>query len=258
MSHLREQLYCLGITPGDVVLMHSSMKALGTDLTPEGFLRELMQALTNEGTLLLPALTYETVTLDKPYFSLTESLPCVGILPKTFMKMEGVRRSMHPTHSVCAKGAKADVMTQEHIKDNTPVGPNSPFMLLPQYNGKILFIGDILHSCTVMHGIEEVVDAPYVLSKDMTEYTLVDAKGKISKKKYYTHNFKGWNQEYPRIRDILTYPDIRTGTVCSASCTLIDAKKLITAAIERFHEDILAFVSPAESPVENPAESPAE
>jgi len=244
MSRIREQFYSLGIEPGDVVLMHSSMKALGTDLTPEDFLHELKQALTDEGTLLLPALTYESVTLEKPFFSLTESEPCVGLLPRTFMKMETVLRSMHPTHSVCAWGAKANDLTREHIKDNTPVGPNSPFMFLPIVNGKILFVGDILHSCTFMHGLEEIVNAPYVMNKDMTEYTLTDATGKVSKKPYYTHNFKGWEQEYTRIQNILTYPDIRTGTVCAAPCTLIDAKKLKTAAIERFQEDILAFVSP--------------
>ena len=38
MSNTREQLYNLGIKPGDVVLMHSSMKALHTDMTPESFL----------------------------------------------------------------------------------------------------------------------------------------------------------------------------------------------------------------------------
>ena len=246
MSNIREQLYNLGIAPGDVVLMHSSMKALGTNLTPEGFLFELKQALTDEGTLLLPALTYESVTLEKPFFSASESEPCVGILPKTFMKMDKVKRSMHPTHSVCAWGAKANELTCEHIKDNTPVGPGSPFMLLTEADGKILFIGDILHSCTFMHGLEEIVNAPYLMNEDMTKYTLVDAAGHTLEKDYYTHNFKGWEQEYTRIRDILTYPDIRTGAVCAAPCTLIDAKKLKTAAIERFQEDILAFVSPAD------------
>ena len=244
MICIRKQLQDLGIEPGDVVLMHSSMKALGTDLTPEDFLLELKQTLTDEGTLLLPALTYESVTLEKPYFSITESEPCVGILPRTFMRMETVIRSMHPTHSVCAWGAKANELTREHIRDNTPVGPNSPFMLLVDFNGKILFVGDILHSCTFMHGLEEIVNTPYVMNKDMTEYTLKDAAGKEIKKHYYTHNFKGWEQEYSRIRDILTYPDILFGTVNDAPCFLIDAKKLKTAAIERFHKDILAFVSP--------------
>jgi aminoglycoside 3-N-acetyltransferase len=235
------------------------MKALETKLTPEGFLLELMEALTDSGTLLLPALTYESVTPGNPFFSLTESEPCVGILPKTFMKMDGVLRSIHrvyrsihrvyrsihPTHSVCAWGANAEALTGVHINDNTPVGSCSPFMLLPEFDGKILFVGDILDSCTFMHGIEEIVEAPYAMNKEMTRYTITDAEGKTFEKDYYTHNFKGWEQEYTRIREILEYPDIRTGSICAAPCTLINPKKLKTAAIERFKDDIYAFVSPA-------------
>jgi aminoglycoside 3-N-acetyltransferase len=244
MYKIREQLNNLGIVPGDVVLMHSSMKALETKLSPKDFLLELMDALTDTGTLLLPGLTYESVTFDHPFFLATESEPCVGILPKTFMKMNDVKRSLHPTHSVFAWGANAEALTTVHIKDNTPVGPCSPFMLLPEFCGKLLFVGDILYSCTFMHGIEEIVGAPYVMNKDMTKYTLTDAEGTTFEKDYYTHNFKGYEQEYPRIRDILEYPDIRIGPVCAAPCTLIDSKKLKTAAIKRFQKDIYAFVSP--------------
>jgi len=243
--NIRKQIFELGIKPNDVVLMHSSMKSLGTKLSPAEFIREVMEALTPGGTLLLPALTYESVTFNNPVFSMPDSEPCVGILPKTFYKTAHVVRSMHPTHSVCAWGAKADTLTVNHALDNTPVGPNSPFMLLPDYNGKLLFVGDVLGSCTFMHGIEEIVNTPYVLNKTTTNYTLTDAAGNVSQKDYYTHNFKGWNQEYTRIRDILHHPDIRTGPICAASCTLIDAKKLKTVAIKRFQEDIYAFVSPA-------------
>jgi len=244
--NIRKQLCDLGINPGDVILMHSSMKSLGTDMTPEEFINELIEALTPEGTLLLPALTYESVTFDNPRFSVNDSEPCVGILTKTFHKMPGVIRSMHPTHSVCAWGAKADELTKMHINDNTPVGPGSPFMLLPEYKGKLLFVGDVLGSCTFMHGIEEIVDAPYTLNEKMTTYTLTDSTGNTRQKDYYTHNFKGWEQEYNRIRDIMSYPDIRTGPICSATCTLINAEKLKTAATERFQDNIYAFVSPAE------------
>ena len=81
------------------------------------------------------------------------------------------------------------------------------------------------------------------MNESMTRYTLTDASGNTFEKDYQTHNFKGWNQEYPRIRDILKFPAIRTGTICAAPCTLIDPKKLKTAAIERFKKDIYAFVS---------------
>ena len=240
----KEQLGKLGICAGDVVLIHSSMKALKTKLTPLDFLAELMELITSEGTILLPALTYESVTFEKPYFSVLESEPCVGILPKTFMKISGVVRSIHPTHSVFAWGAKADIMTREHFNDNTPVGPNSPFMLLPEFDGKILFIGDILYSCTFMHGIEEIANVPYVFNDEMTRYLIKDSKGNTFDKEYYTHNFMGWEQEYPRIRDILDYPDIRTGNIYSAPCTLIDSAKLKAAATERLKDDEYAFVSP--------------
>jgi len=245
MSTVKKQLSDLGIFPGDVVLMHSSMKSLRTKITPQEFLGELMQTLTTEGTLLLPALTYESVTIESPYFSINESEPCVGILPKTFMKMDDVKRSMHPTHSVFAWGLLSEEITGKHIDDNTPVGSNSPFMLLQEYSGKILFVGDILDSCTYMHGIEEIVSTPYVLNKKMTQYTLKKADGSAIKKYYYTHNFKGWEQEYPRIKEILSYPDIRTGKILSADCTVINSEKLKTAAMERLSEDIYAFVSPS-------------
>jgi len=248
MSTIHTQLRALGIGSGDVVMMHSSMKSLMLDISPENFLHELMAVLTDTGTLLLPALTYEEVTFENPYFSVTESEPCVGILPKTFLRMGGVVRSMHPTHSVCAWGAKADILTRDHILDNTPVGPHSPFMLLPGVNGKFLFVGDILHSCTFIHGIEEIVDAQYAMNKEQTLYRLKDTNGVIHEKAYYTHNFKGWEQEYTRIRDILVYPDIREGIIGHAPCTLIDSSKLKTAAVERFQKDIYAFVSPAGSP----------
>jgi aminoglycoside 3-N-acetyltransferase len=244
-SLLREQMYALGIKPGNVVMMHSSMKALGLKILPEEFLDELMEALTDEGTLLLPALTYEGVTPERPFFSVTESIPNVGLLPKTFLHMDGVKRSLHPTHSVCAWGAKAEKLTRNHALDDTPVGPHSPFMLLPEVGGKMLFVGDILHSCTFMHGIEEIVNAPYAMNKGQTLYMMKDDSGLIHEKYYYTHNFKGWEQEYGRIRDILTYPDIREGQIGYAPCTLIEASALKTAAIESFREDIYAFVSPA-------------
>jgi len=246
LSVLRDQLFALGIVPGDVVLIHSSMKALKTDQTPEVFLKELMSVLTCESTLLMPALTYDTVTPDQPFFSATDSEPCVGILPRTFAKMDGVERSLHPTHSVCAWGAKAELLTRDHILDDTPVGPHSPFMLLAKSGGKILFIGDILHACTLMHGIEEIVNAPYVMNTEKTLFTLKDTAGKVHIKEYYTHDFKGWEQEYTRIADILDYPDIQAGTLYAAPCFLLDAGTLISAATVCFKKDIYAFVSPVQ------------
>lgn len=53
----------LGIVPGDVVLMHTSLKALDTPgLRAEDVIETLLELLTPAGTLLVPALSYLTVT----------------------------------------------------------------------------------------------------------------------------------------------------------------------------------------------------
>lgn len=56
--------------------------------------------------------------------------------------------------------------------DNTAVGVHSPFMLLPCYKGKLLFIGDILNACTFMHGIEEIVKPLYIRPASEKSYTV--------------------------------------------------------------------------------------
>lgn len=232
------QFAALGICPGDTLLMHSSMKALKTDISPEEFLRTLIDYLGPEGTLLLPALSYDILNGEAPYvFSAADTPACIGLLPETFRMMPGVVRSQHPTHSVCAVGAKAEMLTRNHHMDDTPVGPNSPFRLLPGAGGKILMLGNVLRCCTFMHGVEEIVCAPYCLNEHTDDY-IVDGV----RKSLYGHNFKGITQRYDRIAAILREPALRKGKIGAADCHLIDAKALLRAATMMMAEDPYWFV----------------
>ena len=235
---MRGQLRALGISPGDVLFVHASMKAIGTPLPPETVLKTLYEAVCPGGTLLLPAFTYETVTPKTPVFDSRESEPCVGLLPRTFFHMPGVVRSIHPTHSVCALGADAVRLTKDHVLDETPVGPHAPLMQLPACGGKLLFIGDILHACTFMHGVEERVGTDYVLTREKIRY-IVDGAPRM----LYGHDFRGWQQEYPRIRNILGPDALRCGSFGEAPCYLIDAAALLDAASRKLREDMHYFVS---------------
>ena len=134
-------------------MVHSSMKAMGTKRTPEEIIGDIEAVIGKEGTLLMPALTYENGTV----FNSEKSEPCVGLMAKTFWRMPNVLRSINPTHSVCARGRLAHILTEGHVMDDTAVGVHSPFMLLPCYKGKILFIGEVLNACTFMHRVEEIV-----------------------------------------------------------------------------------------------------
>ena len=237
------QLRSLGLKPGDVILMHSSMKALKTKRTPLDLIKDIISVIGPEGTLLIPALSYASVNAAQPNFKVRETEPCIGLIPRTFFRLPGVVRSLHPTHSVCAFGKRAIELTSKHILDETPVGPNSPFIKILDYKGKLLFIGDTVKSCTFMHGVEEIARAPYTLKNERIRYIIEDENGKAIEKEMFPHNFKGWKQEYQRIKKILKFPDIRTGKVWQADCFLIDASALLTKAIEKIKNNPYYFVS---------------
>lgn len=55
----KHQLSELGLSGGDVVMVHSEMKAMQTKRTPEEIIGDIEAAIGEEGTLLMPALTYE-------------------------------------------------------------------------------------------------------------------------------------------------------------------------------------------------------
>lgn len=235
---LTKQLLEMGVRPGDTVLVHSSMKAIGTALPPEDVIEALYGAVCPGGTLLLPALTYENVTPDAPVFDSRTTEPCIGLLPRTFFHMPGVVRSVHPTHSVCALGKNAAQLTAGHEQDITPVGPNSPFMRLAFCGGKLLFIGEVLHACTFIHGVEELFGTDYVLTREKIRY-IVDGKERWM----YGHDFHGWGSEYERVKDILTGDALIRGRFGQAPCYLIDAAALREAALKKLGEDMHYFVT---------------
>src|SRR5689334_11642001 len=95
---LTDDLRALGLQPGDVVMVHSSFRALGI-ADPELIIGALLGALGDAGTLLMPGLSFRQ---QPPTVHDTRSTPvCVGFLPEHFRTRLGTARSLHPTHSVC-------------------------------------------------------------------------------------------------------------------------------------------------------------
>ncbi len=236
-ERFRNELSELGLRSGDTVLVHSSMKALGTARTPEEIIEDIEAVLGEDGTLLMPALTFENVSREQPVFDSDAAEPCVGLLPRVFQKMPGVERSVHPTHSVCARGRLAHTLTVAHAMDNTAVGPHSPFMLLPVYRGKILFIGDILHSCTFMHGIEELLEPPYL--RRVTSRFIVNGE----EREYVGYDNYGWGSEFQRIEFLLEEPDLQKGKLGEANAYLFDSRALLAAALLRMRAEPYSFVT---------------
>ena len=232
----------LGVKPDGVLLVHSSLKSFGK--IPGGaetIIRGLLATIGEAGTLLMPGFSYETVRSSNPIFDVAQTPVCVGLIPETFRNFPGVQRSIHPTHSVCGIGPLAGEILGNHHLDSTPCGPNSPFHLLPKYEGQILMLGCGLKPNTSLHAIEEIVEPPYLFA---TPYPLtIQTGGKPPYQKIYTpHNFSNTVQRYDRVSKIIANPALREGSVVNANSHLIEAKILWKMAVNTLKNDPFYFV----------------
>ena len=81
-------LLALGVRRGGVLLVHSSLRALG--MVPGGpstIILGLLETLGEQGTLLMPALSYAQVTPQNPYFDQRCTPSNVGAIPEAFRAM---------------------------------------------------------------------------------------------------------------------------------------------------------------------------
>lgn len=240
-ENLFKELKTLGIEKNNTLLIHSSFKSLGkTSFTAGELIGHIIEYL-KEGTLIFPVLSYKYVNENNLCFNVRETKSCVGYLNETFRTEFDVIRSIHPTHSVCAIGKYAREITKYHELDNTPCGKNSPFSLLPEFNGKILMLGCGLKPNTSMHAIEEHFIPDYLFGQNQN-YKIINEKGFEYEKEYVTHNFKGVKQRYDRI--INTNDDlwIKEGKIFDAKSFVMDAITLWKKASEQLEKDKNYFV----------------
>ncbi len=238
-ERMRNDLCALGIKEDDTILMHSSLSSLGyVEGGAETVIDTLLSVLAR-GTLLVPTLSYVTVTSESPVFSVLETESCVGAISEYFRKRDGVLRSMHPTHSVAGIGVNAAAILSQHGETDTPVGARSPFALLPQYRGKVLMLGCGLRPNTSMHGVEELSLPPYLLAEGRQEYRLIDESGNETVKAYRIHDFNGVIQRYDRLQERM---EIRRGNVLSATAYLIDARTMWEVGHAALLENEMFFV----------------
>ena len=240
-EQIARDLRVLGIRSDDVILMHSSLSALGYVEGGAKTVIDTLLAVLQEGTILIPALSYESVRPESPEFSVVQTPSCIGRISETFRTRPGVLRSIHPTHSVCGMGKLASEILSRHLDTDTPVGANSPFALLPQYGGTVLMLGCGLRPNTSMHGVEELVKPDYLLHPDPLEYHLTGYDGVTISKSYRRHDFRTAIQRYDRLANKM---EIDCGKVLHATAYLIDAKTMWQVGEMALREDPHYFIDP--------------
>lgn len=161
----------LGLTRGDAVMVHASLRAVGPVL---GGVNMVVQALLDtvaEDGLLAAYLDWETGVEDEEWESAApEDIPVFdtrtakaardhGILHETIRTWPGAVRSDHPDAGVVAIGKRAQWLTSPHPFRHG-YGEGTPFSRFVEAGGKVLMLGAPLDTITLLHHAEHRAQIP--------------------------------------------------------------------------------------------------
>ncbi|NGM70635.1 AAC(3) family N-acetyltransferase [Natronolimnobius sp. AArcel1] len=157
-AELRGGLRALGLRSGDRVIVHSSLRSLGwVDGGAETVVDALCNVVGADGTVLMPTFTSGN---DGHPFDRKTTPSETGRITEELRTREEAIRSAHPTHSVTALGASAELLTRDHELLNS-LGPGSPMHRLLEDGGSILLLGVDHTSNSSVHIAERLADLPY-------------------------------------------------------------------------------------------------
>ena len=175
-ASLRKDIECLGVGPGDIVMVHAAMSRVGRLLNgPDALIGALLDATGPGGTILAYTdwdARYDEL-LDRhgrvaepwrahvPPFdpSASRAARDNGVLAEFIRTWPGARRSRNPGASVAAIGARADWITADHPLDYG-YGEGSPLAKLVAAGGKVLMAGAPLDTMTLLHHAEHLSRIP--------------------------------------------------------------------------------------------------
>ena len=175
-AELCADLQKLGLEPGALLVVHSSLSSMGWVLGgAETVVRSLLEVLGPKGTLVMPAATPQCadpatwkepelpdawiprIRAHQPLFDVSTTRTSLGAIPETFRTWPGTLRSEHPLESVCARGALARSLLESHPLAFSE-GPGTPFGRLHEHDAWILLLGVGFNRCTALHHAETLVE----------------------------------------------------------------------------------------------------
>ena len=194
ISSFKEIICSLGINSNSTIFIHSGSDWLGkVDGGTFSVVRDLLEYF-DQGTVVMPSFPMEGMAEDylkNNTFSVKKTASKMGLITEIFRRCSGVKRSLHPTHSVCALGANSEYLTSSHEECKRPFERLSPFGKLAELKGKILLIGVDTSVLTHVHVVEDALgsDFPFkVYSKKIYIAKVLDDNDKEVIVNTFVHN----------------------------------------------------------------------
>jgi len=244
---LAQHCTALGLVPGDAVLVHAGLRAVGPVLGgPDALIGSLRDAIGPDGTILAycdwnyddrdlpdPALRVHVPPFDPLASRATRDN---GAFPELLRTTPGARRSASPGASCAALGGKADWFVADHALDYG-YGPQSPFGKLVARGGKVLMLGAPLDTMTLLHHAEHLADIAHKRLRRYEAPILVDGQVVWRRfEEFDTANpvVAGLEDDYFEglVEDFLATGQGRRGLIGRAPSVLVAAPAIVDFAVD--------------------------
>jgi aminoglycoside 3-N-acetyltransferase len=194
----------LGIEPGNVVFIHSSINNLSLGFPFFRTLKIVQDVLGGEGTMLFPTypqLSSYNYLMSGEVFDVRKTPSFTGALTEFARRQRNAIRSLHPTKSVCALGPHAECLTDSHHNSPYPYDNCSPYYKLKEQHGsKIIGLGVTSHNLSFVHCVEDVLKDKFPLRlyhPNVFEVKCIDSVGSTRVVRTFAHDMNKINHNIP-------------------------------------------------------------
>jgi aminoglycoside 3-N-acetyltransferase len=148
-----------GLGPGDDVFFQSAMSSFGEIVDgPQTVIAALEDVVGEEGLIAMPAFpivgkAFEYLSSD-PVFDVRATPSTMGAITETFRRQQRTVRSLHPTHSVSARGVGGYDLVAGHERAATPFGAGTPYARLIERDAWQVWFGCGIRAFTTYHSFE--------------------------------------------------------------------------------------------------------
>ena len=248
-TDILNQLRAMGAPTDSIVLMHSSLRAIGeVEGGASALLDTLIEYFTSDGGLFcVPTHTWHNlnkeITLD-----LTGEDHCLGALSTLAIRNGRGLRTENPTHSMVIFGdrAKAEAFSADEPFVTSGTAPESCYGKLYTMGGKVLLVGVAHNRNTYLHAVDEILEIPDRLSEKPYKTTVKRPSGEIVERETHGHRTSFTNDVSLRFVKYETafryHRAITDGFIGNAPAQLCDARKMkevMELILKNSGEDVL-------------------